>query len=120
MVVLDPQPVIGGQVTFTITENNVESRETRVYNGDIPEEIMSEYKQLIGDGKAEVSVHVDIGEKNFGNGTSASVSIKLTCDQSEQIVHRTYQIASYLARTWAKEQQAGAQQEFVMTHGERT
>lgn len=41
------------------------------------------YRQLVGDGKAEIVVSKELGEMDYGNGGKVFVSVKLTVDQSQ-------------------------------------
>lgn len=57
-----------------------------------------QYRGIVGDGKARVSVSRDISEKDFGQGGSIGINITLTCDQSENGLNW----AAYLASEFAK------------------
>ena len=50
---------------------------SEVAQSDIPEEFMSEFKALLGDGKAHVSVSADMSIKDFGTGAGAMVTVSL-------------------------------------------
>lgn len=78
------------------------------YEGPVPEEVMDSYKQIIGDGQARVSATCDVGIKDFGTGVSATVTISLACDQSNEGITMASQWAGNLALHFAKEQRARA------------
>ena len=47
------------------------------------EEEVDRFERLIGDGNAKITVGMDAGEKNYGNGFGMFLSISLTCGQTE-------------------------------------
>ncbi len=64
------------------------------------------YKQMIGDGKAEVVVSAEVGESDYGNGGKVFVSIKLTVDQSAQGLESGLAWAKHLSQQKAWEAHA--------------
>lgn len=60
------------------------------------------YQNLIGDGKARVSVSRDESEKDFGNGGGVGVTVTLTCgqthDQIQGAVGLAFQVADNAVR----------------------
>lgn len=73
------------------------------YDNKIPEKLMELYKEVIGDGLAKVTVSTDYAMKSYGDGTSVMVSITLSCNQDEMTIRKTADLASILARDFAKE-----------------
>jgi hypothetical protein len=90
----------------------VDGRATNhIYEGQVPEELMDAYEQVVGNGLAKVSVSADMGIKDFGTGASAMVSITLTCNQDEKTIDRAIELASTLARGYAQEHRQRAENE---------
>lgn len=85
--------------------------ETFVYDGETPREIMDQYKQLIGDGNASVSVSTDMSVKKFGAGASAMVTVSLTCNQDQQTITAAIDLAAQTGRYYAKAYQQQAEGE---------
>jgi len=54
-------------------------------------------RKLLGDENGRVSVNLNAGSKEFGNGFSASVTVNLTCDQSEEGIEDATDMAIGLA-----------------------
>lgn len=76
--------------------------ETLVYDGETPKEIMDQFKQLIGDANASISVSTDMGVKKFGSGASAMVTVSLTCGQDQATINAAMELASQCGRYYAK------------------
>lgn len=105
-------PKLSASMSFTIKvpgEQGIE--ESYVYAGSIPEEVMDAYQALIGDGKARITVSSDMAIKNFGTGAGAMVSVSLCCNQDEDTIDKAIQMAGQLARSYAMEQRAVAEEE---------
>lgn len=85
--------------------------ETFVFEGETPREIMDQFKQLIGDANASVSVSTDMGVKKYGSGASAMVTVSLTCGQDQASINAAMELASQCGRYYAKlySQQAEAE-----------
>lgn len=81
------------------------------YTGEVPKEIMDEFKSIIGDGLAKVSVAVDLSIKDFGTGASAMCSVTLSCNQDGATIERASQIAAWAAKKFAVQYRAEAEQE---------
>lgn len=66
-----------------------------LYEGEarMSQEQQDYYKSLLGDQKAKVSVSRDLGEKDFGSGGGVSVTVTLTCDQSQEKVNAAIGLA---------------------------
>ena len=61
-------------------------------------------QKIIGDGKAEVVVGLDMQAKDFGQGGGVFVSVKLTCNQEDAMVNYAAQAAASIARKHLSEQ----------------
>lgn len=85
--------------------------ENFVYSGPLPEEVMDAYQALVGDAKARVTVAADMAIKNYGTGAGAMVSVSLSCNQDEDTIDKAIQMAGQLARSYAVEQRAVAEEE---------
>jgi len=83
------------------------------YVGDVPEEIMAQYQQIIGNGMARVTVSADVGVKTFGTGASAMCSVSLSCNQDGASIQQAAVLAGDLARRYATEQQARVEAELT-------
>ncbi len=62
------------------------------------------YQQLVGDGKASVTVSRELSESSFGSGGKLFVSITLTCNQSQSYLEAAINFAKTLAEQKAWEQ----------------
>jgi hypothetical protein len=94
-------------------DHNISSGEAfQVDPHELSEDIMDEIKSIAGDGKARVTVSSDFGIKEFGTGTSAMCSVSLTCNQDEVSIDKAVSIAGSLARSYALEQRAQAEESF--------
>jgi len=62
------------------------------------EEMADALREVVGDGGAKVSVGLDMGDKDFGNGYGASVMVTLTCDQSADGVNEAIEVATLVAK----------------------
>lgn len=69
------------------------------YSGEarMTQEQQDHYKHLIGDGRARIGVHADLAEKDYGSGGGITVTVSLTCDQSEPIVKQAIALAHQIA-----------------------
>jgi len=85
--------------------------ETLIFEGETPRELMDQYKQLIGDGNASVSVSTDMSIKKFGAGSSAMVTVSLTCNQDQQTIAAAIDLAAQTGRYYAKAYQQQAEGE---------
>lgn len=63
---------------------------TDMNDGEVPEEIMAFAEQVMGNGQARVAVNADFCMKDFGNGTSASVTISLACNQDDETIGKVF------------------------------
>ena len=105
-----PKITISTEIVFK-DSNQVIASAYDVDPRDLPGNIMDEIKQLIGDGNARVTISADFGIKDYGTGASAMASVSLTCNQDQQTIERAARIAGDLARDFAQEQRARAEQE---------
>lgn len=101
-------PKISAQ--FTIEAKNQDSR-VFTFEGEIPEALMSVYKEVLGDERAKVGVGTEVSVKNFGTGVSASCYVTLTCGQDKHSIDRAFDLASALARDFAQQQRFHAENE---------
>lgn len=62
-----------------------------------------ELSDLVGDKQARVSVSMDLGDKSFGNGFGAHVTVSLTCNQDEETIRDTFVIAKGLTDEFVEE-----------------
>lgn len=76
----------------------------------IPEDIMEEIQDLLGDGNASVTVGNDVAVSDYGNKAGCSVFVKLTCNQDEESIERTRQVGQRLALRFAEDGLARAEQ----------
>lgn len=78
----------------------------QIFEGEVP---LADQQQLqvdkyIGNGKSEVVVGLDMAEKDFGQGGGVFVSVKLTCDQSDQTIDYMTRAAASIAQKHLLEQ----------------
>lgn len=66
-------------------------------------------KSILGDGQAAVTVSKDISHKDYGQGGSVFVSVRLTCDQSVPIIEYAVKHATYFVDKNLEEQYAQLQ-----------
>jgi hypothetical protein len=81
------------------------------YLGEVPKEIMDEFKNIIGDGMAKVSVSVDLSIKDYGTGASAMASVTLSCNQDMQTIQRASELAAWAAKKFASQYRGEAEGE---------
>jgi hypothetical protein len=86
---------------------------------EIPEHLMDEFQEIVGDGRARVSVTNDVGIKEFGTGASASVTIVLTCNQDTRTIERAVALAGETARGYALQYRQQAENELQVIMQER-
>lgn len=60
--------------------------------------------KIVGDGKAEVVVGLDMAEKDYGQGGGVFVSVKLTCNQDDQTIDYAAKAAASIAQKHLLEQ----------------
>lgn len=60
--------------------------------------------KIVGDGKSEVVVGRDMAAKDFGQGGGVFVSVKLTCDQGDEMVEYAIRVAGQIAQKHLIEQ----------------
>ena len=82
-----------------------------LFQGEVPERLMDDFKNIIGDGNAKVNVSVDMGIKDFGTGASAMCSVSLTCNQDYETIQKAISLASAVAKDSALQQRDLAQSE---------
>ena len=56
-----------------------------------------QYKAILGDEKARISVGRDLSEKDFGSGGGVMVNVTLTCDQSQPAISQAISLANDIA-----------------------
>lgn len=97
-------PTIKGsaEVTWRVRgEVGANHAERELFQEGLPEGWMDAYQQVVGDGKGSITIGTDMGLKDFGNGATATVFVKLTCDQSEAGLNRAAELATNLAVHYA-------------------
>lgn len=100
MEIKEPRFRVGVHLTIDKMSHNFS------YPGEKPKELMDRYKAVLGDGKAGISVSTDFSVKSFGNGSSAMVTVSLTCGQDEQSMNAAAELAAGAARYYAAKFQA--------------
>jgi len=70
-----------------------------VLDGEVPmsQQQADQYKGIIGDGQASVTVSRNLSQKDYGNGGDVFVSVALTCDQSQAGIQEAARLGAYLA-----------------------
>lgn len=78
----------------------------QIYEGIIPlaDIQQNQIQSIIGDGKAEVVIGVDMQAKDFGQGGGVFVSVKLTCHQDDAMLDYAAQAAARIAQKHLAEQ----------------
>lgn len=76
----------------------------------IPEDIMEDLQDLLGDGNASVTVGNNVAVSDYGNKAECSVFVKLTCAQDLGSVERTREIGQALALRFVEDGLAQAEQ----------
>ena len=104
-----------------ITRNFPDGKKTiiDVAQTDLPEEYMDQYKQILGNAQAKVSVGADMALKEFGSGAGAHVSVTLSCDQSQDVIETAIDLAGKIARAYCVEQQKQAEQELLASQAQK-
>jgi len=87
---------------------------------EVPMSIQDAYVRVAGDGKARVSVTVDVGIKDFGTGVSSSCTVSLSCNQDQGTIQEAAQLAGDFARDFAKENRERADIELRQLMEERS
>lgn len=85
---------------FTVTVSGKQA-EVSTYEGPIPEALMEQYKKVIGDGLAKISIGVDVSLKDYGSGSSSMCTVTLTCGQTEEQIRNAQDLAKNLAMEFA-------------------
>lgn len=75
-------------------------------------------KEVVGDGKARISVAMDVGYKDFGRGAGCSVMVTLTHDQSTEGIFEASALAGDLACDFCEEHLGKAQALYDRKFGE--
>ncbi len=78
------EPLTKMSVHLRFIQNKTEV-DHQVFEGEVTmtQQQADAYKQIIGDGKASVTVSAELGESDYGNGGKVFVSVTLTVDQSQ-------------------------------------
>lgn len=78
----------------------------QIYEGELPLADIQQYQleKILGNGKSEVVVGLDMAAKDYGQGGGVFVSIKLTCDQADTMVDYAAKAAAAIARKHLLEQ----------------
>lgn len=92
----------------------------RFSSEEVPMAVQDMYTEIVGDGKARVTVTVDVGIKDFGTGVSSSCTVSLTCNQDIKTVERAAALAGDFARDFAKENRERADIELQQLIQERS
>jgi hypothetical protein len=82
------------------------------YEGNVPQEIMDQYQQIVGNGLARVSLGVPMDLKVFGSGAGAHVSVSLTCNQDAQTIGVAHGLCIQSVLHFLKQDLAAALAEF--------
>lgn len=72
---------------------------------------MDEYKKLLGDAQARISVSADMALKDFGSGAGAMVTVTISCNQDKNTIEQAIDLAGSLARAYCAEQRQLAEKE---------
>jgi hypothetical protein len=88
-----------------------------IYEGEatMSQQQQDQYKDLIGDGLAKVTVGRDLGEKDFGSGGGVIVNVTLTCDQSAAKIGAAIALAHQVADGSAWHYQQQLKQQLLQT-----
>lgn len=97
-MLIDP-PIIRIVRHFSINGQDYEDE----WEGEL-EMQTDELKEIIGDGKAKITISRELSEKSYGNGGSLFVSITLTTDQSHESVAKAIDLARHYAETTIQDQ----------------
>lgn len=89
------------------------------YEGDMPEQLQDQFRRIIGDGLARVSVGVPLDLKDFGSGGGAHVSVSLTCNQDANSIHQAHELAMQAALYYVKADLGKALAEFDQISAQR-
>jgi len=73
---------------------------------EFPEDLMDEYRKIIGDGLAKVTVGGEVSIKEYGTGASGFASVTLTCNQDELTIDKAAKLAGDFAKNYAHEHRA--------------
>jgi len=78
----------------------------QIYEGEVPLADIQQYQleKIVGNGKSEVVVGLDMAAKDWGQGGGVFVSVKLTCDQDDAMVGYAASVAGAIARKHLLEQ----------------
>lgn len=78
----------------------------QIYEGELPLADTQQYQlaNIIGDGKSEVVVGLDMAAKDFGQGGGVFVSVKLTCAEDYAMIDFAAKVAASIARKHLIEQ----------------
>jgi hypothetical protein len=61
------------------------------------------YQQVLGNGRASVTVSRELSESSYGNGGKVFVSVTLHCDQNQTTIDHAIELAKHFAeqKVWA-------------------
>ena len=78
----------------------------QIYEGEVPLSDVQQFQlaKIVGDGKSEVVVGLDMSAKDFGQGGGVFVSVKLTCAQDDAMVDYAAKAAAAIAQKHLTEQ----------------
>lgn len=96
-----------------VQRNN--DKEIYVEQLDLTEDakFMDQYKKILGDAQARVSVSADMALKEFGSGAGAMVTVTLACNQDKDSIETAIDLAGSMARDYCVEQQKLAEHELM-------
>lgn len=79
--------------------NNGREVDSEVEEGEAPmsEAQQDQYKAVIGDAQARVSVGRDMSEMDYGSGGKVFISVSLVCDQSQAGISYAVGLAAQMA-----------------------
>lgn len=102
-------------VVHTHLKVNDQNIDHLVYEGEaqMSQAQQDEYRALIGDGQARVSVSRDLSEKDYGNGGGVQVTVSLTCDQSQAALNQAIVLAHQLADSACWHYQSATKQQLI-------
>lgn len=86
--------------SFTVSRQG-KPAQVSTYEGPVPEALMDEYKKVVGNGLAKVTIAVDVSNKDFGSGASSMASVTLSCGQTEEEIRNAQELAKSLVMEFA-------------------
>lgn len=72
---------------------------------------MDQYKEIVGNALARVTVSADMAIKEFGTGVGVMVSVTLSCNQDQETIERGIDLGGQIVRGYCEEQYNLAEKE---------